>query len=232
MQLLVHVACALKSKRNYHHNFLHDCATEAFYIGFFDFELQVTGANGNGFAHEIHNLDLHHNKIVRSGWDSIQVSSATTNSRVFDNYVEDFATLNVVNQNNGIILQAGFKGDCFNNVIIQTRNGTGVCLLYQGSLGSNIFNNVIRAPVGGQTGISASVSSVRTNPGTFLNIMHNTVISLGERGISVFFQAPGPVPNTQKIQNNVVTWRGSVAATWESISVNPTTGASISNVSS
>lgn len=33
---------------NYHHNLLRDCATEAFYIGYFDFEGQVTGPNGNG----------------------------------------------------------------------------------------------------------------------------------------------------------------------------------------
>lgn len=118
--------------------------------------------------------------------------------------------LNVASQNNGIILQAGFKGDVFNNVIVTSlTGGTGVCLLYQGSLGSSIFNNVIKAPSGGQTGIAASVNSVRTNPGTFLNILHNTVMSLGDHGISTFFQAPGPIPTSQKVQNNVVTWKGS-----------------------
>jgi len=31
---------------NYHHNYLHDCATEAFYIGYFNFEGQVSGPAG------------------------------------------------------------------------------------------------------------------------------------------------------------------------------------------
>jgi hypothetical protein len=44
-----------------------------------------------------------------------------------------------------MILQPGFKGDVFNNVIVTSlTGGTGVCLLYQGSLGSNIYNNVIK----------------------------------------------------------------------------------------
>jgi hypothetical protein len=72
------------------------------------------------------------------------------------------------------------------------------------------------------------MNSVRTNPGTFLNIVHNTVMTLGARGISTFFQAPAPIPASQKVQNNVVTWKGTVTATWESITISPTTGATIS----
>lgn len=125
----------------------------------------------------------------------------------------------VVNQNNGMILQAGFKGDIYGNTIIRTANQGGVGLLYQGSLGSRIYNNVVS--VMSQTPFSASVNSARSNPGTFLYVQQNTFVGLGVRGLNTFFQAPGPVPTTQIIENNVITWVGTVGQTWECLVLSP-----------
>jgi hypothetical protein len=176
----------------YHDNFLHDVATECFYIGYFGFENLVTCAAGSGFSHEIWDLQVYTNKLVRCGWEAIQVSSATQSTLVFNNYIEDGGALNVANQNNGMILEAGFKGDVFGNTIISTADGSGISLLYQGSLGSKIYNNVVWSR--NRTPFSASINSARTNPGTTFAVLHNTFIGNGVRGLNTFFKAPAPIP--------------------------------------
>jgi len=53
-----------------HHNYLHNCATEAFYVGYFNYE--YVNSDG-GRPHNIVNSKVYKNIIDSSGWDSIQV---------------------------------------------------------------------------------------------------------------------------------------------------------------
>ncbi len=211
----------------YHDNFLHDVEHECFYIGYFAFESVVTCAAGSGSAHEIWDLQVYNNKLVRCGWEALQISSAMQTTLVFNNYIEDSGFANVASQNNGIHLQAGFKGDAFGNTIVSTTDGDGVSLLYQGSFGSKIYNNVVWSR--NRTPFSASVSSSRFNPGSTFAVLHNTFIGNGPRGLNTFFKDPGPIP-TQDIRNNVITWTGNPTVTWECLVVSPAAAQNSKNV--
>jgi hypothetical protein len=85
-------------------------------------------------------VKVYNNIIKYSGWDGIQVSSASNNCQVYDNLVMFDSQAEVYGQMSGIIIGGGSKCDCFNNFISQ---GKGDGIEIHGLAGLRVFNNII-----------------------------------------------------------------------------------------
>ncbi len=160
-----------------HHNYIHDTGGEGIYAGHSWFNGFQTDC-GVKYPHEIHNIAIHDNIVKNAGWEAIQLGCATEGASIYNNYVENYGTVNKRSQNNGIQLSAGTGGLCYNNVI---KNGPGNGLAVFG-LGDNIiFNNIIDRA--GEAGIFCDE---RESPGNGFVFLNNTILNPGTDGIRIY----------------------------------------------
>ncbi len=129
-----------------HHNLIHNVGTEGLYIGNTRFSGLVMNCQGKDtllFPHLIHDLSVHDNIIKYTGWDGLQVSSATQNCAIFNNVISYDSQKEQNFQMSGILMGGGSSCDCYNNWIFK---GKGNGIEYHGTGGQRIFNNVIIQP--------------------------------------------------------------------------------------
>ena len=127
---------------------IHDCyltniGNEGMYIGSSKYYGQVVNCNGSDtllMPSLLSGVKVYNNILTYTGWDGIQVSSASTNCQVHDNLVLFDSQSEMNNQMSGIIIGGGSKCDCYNNYIA---NGKGIGIESHGLGGYRIFNNVI-----------------------------------------------------------------------------------------
>jgi len=126
-----------------HDNYIMRTGNEGLYIGSTKYTGQLVRCNGADtllFPALLNGVKIYSNIINYSGWDGIQVSSASANCQVFDNLVMYDSQGEVPSQMSGIILGGGSKCDCFNNYIA---DGKGDGIESHGLGGYRIFNNII-----------------------------------------------------------------------------------------
>jgi len=126
-----------------HDNYIGHVGTEGLYIGstqYFGQTLNCNGVDTLLMPSLLDGVKVYKNIIEYSGWDGIQVSSASTNCQVFDNIVLFDSQEEYYGQMSGIILGGGSKCDCNNNFISQ---GKGQGIQVFGLAGERIFNNII-----------------------------------------------------------------------------------------
>ena len=102
-----------------HHNYIHDVAGEAMYIGH-------TGPNGNQegtglIPLRMSNVEIAYNNVSNTDWDGIQLSNAR-NSKIHDNKVWNFGRTNTGSQQAGIIMGGNTTGEIYNNTIDSSGN--------------------------------------------------------------------------------------------------------------
>jgi hypothetical protein len=105
--------------------------TEGFYIGSSNYDEKDVS--------KIKGVKIYNNLIVESGWDGIQVGSASGGCEIFNNTIIRDSREYVDQQHSGIMVNPGSKCDVYNNKIIDS-HGPGI--FYQG-LGGHVYNNLI-----------------------------------------------------------------------------------------
>jgi hypothetical protein len=173
-----------------HDNYIANAGNEGLYVGSTKYFGQTVNCDGKDtllLPSLLEGVKIYNNIIEYSGWDGIQVSSASKNCRIFNNTVLYDSQAEYENQMSGIIIGGGSKCDCYNNFI---SNGNGNGIESHGLGGYRIFNNIIVDA--GRTflpddfmhmkhGIFVSDVSVETDSSFY--ILHNDIINPKSDGI-------------------------------------------------
>lgn len=175
-----------------HHNYIHDTGGEGLYLGHSAYG-GVTKGCGLRLPHTIEHIRVFRNIVKNTGWDAIQLSSAPVGAEVFENSIENYATLNKPDQNSGIVIGGGTGGLCYNNLI---KKGSGTGILVFGLADNTVYNNIIIEP--GGDGIFCDE---RTAPGRGYFVLFNTIINPRGSGISIFAET---VPENVVMNNLIV----------------------------
>jgi len=128
---------------NIHDNYIANVGNEGLYVGsakYFGQTVQCDGKDLLLMPSLLDGVKIYNNIIKYSGWDGIQVSSASRNCQIYNNTVLFDSQLEVESQMSGILIGGGSKGDCYNNFISQ---GKGNGIESHGLGGYRIFNNII-----------------------------------------------------------------------------------------
>ena len=126
-----------------HDNLLENITDEGMYIGstkYFGQHIPWHGGDTLLYPHLLKNVDISFNKIVNTGWDGIQLSSASQNAEIHDNIIINDSYRDYPNQMSGMMVGGGTKADVYNNYI-SGGHGTGIVLVSLG--GQKIYNNII-----------------------------------------------------------------------------------------
>lgn len=200
-----------------HNCYLHDIGDEGFYIGSSKYTGQyLPSCDTTVFPHLIEGVRIHNNIIERTGWDGLQVSSASKDCMVFSNTISLDSQRETQDQMSGIIIGGGSQCDCYNNIIV---DGKGDGINYFGSGNQKIFNNLIVRP--GKSFQPANqnlmkhgiyIGNAVDQITTSLQLSHNTIVSPKSTGIR--FMNAGSTQN--KITNNIINEPGSFDVLGES----------------
>ena len=175
-----------------HDNYVHDTGGEGFYIGHSYYEKGVKLSCGVKLPHIIEGLKVYNNKVIRAGWDGIQVGCAPSGAYVYNNRVENFGYKNEPYQQNGIQFSEGAKGICYNNFV---KSGPGIGVNVVGYGDSFIHDNIIISA--GTFGIFCDEQTQISLPG--YKIINNTIITPKKDGIRMYNEYVPAV-----IYNNIV----------------------------
>jgi hypothetical protein len=174
---------------------IHDCyldhvASEGMYIGSTKYFGQVVNCNGVDtllLPHLLRGVRIYNNIVTYSGWDGIQVSSASSDCQVYDNIVLYDSEAEMINQMSGIILGGGSKCDCYNNYIAY---GKGIGIENHGLGGNRIFNNIIvdagltyKPGEPDEMKYGIYVTDVSTQPDSSYFLLFNTIVNPKSDGI-------------------------------------------------
>ena len=175
-----------------HDNYIENSGNEGMYIGSTKYLGQTVRCDGQDLLLMPSLLDgvkIYNNIIKYSGWDGIQVSSATHNCQVYDNIILFDSQAEVLSQMSGIILGGGSKCDCYNNYI---SDGKGDGIENHGLGGNRIFNNIVVNA--GKTYLADDLSGPKMKHGIYVTdisvqkdssffIQNNTIINPKSDGI-------------------------------------------------
>ena len=127
-----------------HDCYIHDVGGEGLYIGSSFYGGQyLSNCQRTVLPTVMKQVYIHNNRVERTGWDGIQVSSAVEDCWIYDNYIKDCSLEQVPGQMSGIIIGGGSRAECFGNVIVDPY-GTGILLFGNG--GTRVYNNLIIRP--------------------------------------------------------------------------------------
>ena len=149
--------CSLKSVRSnftqyntvIHDNYISNTGNEGMYIGSSFYSGETINCNGKDtvvLPSVLKGVRVYNNIVKYTGWDGIQVASATTDCLILNNLVMYDSQAGVWGQMSGILIGGGSDCDCYNNYIYKGK-GDGIENLGLG--GYKIYNNAI---VGAGTG--------------------------------------------------------------------------------
>jgi hypothetical protein len=189
-----------------HDCYLHDIADEGFYIGSSKYTGQTVEGCGTLMPHIIEGVEIYNNIIENTGWDGIQVSSATKDCKIYNNIIRNDSYRETNYQMSGILIGGGSNCDCYNNKIFDGK-GDGIDILGLGN--HKIFNNLIVRP--GQTYHSNEsptqfqkhgiwVGNVVSQVNSDFLIYNNTIVSPRTYGIRLYDN----LTSNFKIYNNII----------------------------
>jgi len=173
-----------------HDNYIANTGDEGMYIGSTKYDGQIVSCNGKDtllMPSLLDGVKVYNNFIKYTGWDGIQVSSASRNCQIYDNTILYDSQKKEDSQMSGIMIGGGTKCDCFNN-FIAFGNGDG--LECHGLGGTRIFNNIIVEP--GLTFFPTDkskpkhgmyIADTSIQPDSSFYIMHNNIIRPKSDGI-------------------------------------------------
>ncbi|MCX6248512.1 MAG: right-handed parallel beta-helix repeat-containing protein [Bacteroidetes bacterium] len=126
-----------------HDNFISNVGDEGMYIGSSFYSGETLRCNGKDtlvYPHVLEGVKIYNNIVKYTGWDGIQVGSATKNCSIFNNLVMYDSQAGQDWQMSGILIGGGSGCDCYNNYIYKGK-GDGIENLGIGNY--KIYNNVI-----------------------------------------------------------------------------------------
>ena len=104
----------------FHDNYISHTGDEGFYIGSSFYSGETIHCNGKDtlvYPSLLSGVRVYNNIVRYSGWDGIQVGSASTNCQIFNNLVMFDSQAEVNWQMSGILIGGGSQCDCYNNYI-------------------------------------------------------------------------------------------------------------------
>lgn len=157
-----------------HDNWVYDVGHEGFYIG---------GGSQPELAMPIYGLDLARNRVERTGWDGIQVSSGgASNVRVHDNWVRAPAGLLKRYQDTGLLV-VGVEAEVFGNVVL---DAPGNAIYLAGSGAQQVYGNrVANAGYGESAAYRVSSHGVVLNGGSDSLVRNNLIVGIKGSGVHV-----------------------------------------------
>jgi hypothetical protein len=186
--------CSFTSTRDkftQYNTIIHDCyiahtGDEGMYIGSSFYLGKTITCNGKDtlvYPSLLSGVKIYNNIVKYTGWDGIQVGSASTNCQIYNNLVMFDSQAGVWGQMSGIIVNVGSQCDVYNNYIYKGK-GDGVENLGLGDY--RIFNNVIYGAGTGYTGgpkygIYVNDNSARS--GSAFSIVFNNIINPLTNGV-------------------------------------------------
>lgn len=126
-----------------HHTNISNVGNEGMYIGSSFYAGMTINCNGKDsvvLPPILDGVKIYNNIIKSTGWDGIQVSSASFNCQIYNDSITNDSQAEVPSQMSGVLIGGGSKCDCFNNYI---SDGKGDGIESHGLGGSKIFNNII-----------------------------------------------------------------------------------------
>jgi parallel beta-helix repeat protein len=202
----------------FHDNYIHQVGTEGFYIGssYYSKEKQAACASGSETMYDpvLSGVRIYDNRVEETGWDGLQVGSATEECIIRDNEIYGDSRAVQPDQQSGIMNNPGSVCDIYNNLI---KDGGGPGIYIQGNGGNRIYNNIILNPGqngdGRGNGISIATGS---NEGDSIYVWNNTIINPRDAGI-LYKNDQG---SDNKIQNNIIIAPGSYATSGDGAYIN------------
>ncbi|MEI6696918.1 MAG: T9SS type A sorting domain-containing protein [Bacteroidota bacterium] len=173
-----------------HDNYISNVGNEGMYIGSSFYSGMTINCNGKDsivMPPILDGVKIYNNIVKSTGWDGIQVSSASKNCQIYNDSIINDSQAEVSSQMSGIIMGGGSKCDCFNNFI---SDGKGDGIENHGLGGTNIYNNIIvnagisyypNDPTKMKHGIFISDVSVMKD--SSFNIIFNNIINAKTDGI-------------------------------------------------
>ena len=161
-----------------HHNYIHDTAAEAFYVGHNNYLKGINTPCGTRLPGTLEGLKIYDNVVKNSGWESIQVASTPNGAEVYNNRIENYGVKNVTYQNHGV--QFGEGGNArFHGNLIKGGKGNGVMIISNAE--NFAYNNVIV-----NTGGHGIFCDDRTAVGIGFKFINNTIVNSGRDGIRLY----------------------------------------------
>lgn len=190
--------CSFTSTRDkftQYNTIIHDCyiahtGDEGLYIGSSFYSGKTLTCNGKDtvvYPHLMQGVRIYNNIVRYSGWDGIQVGSASVNCQIFNNLVMFDSQSETNWQMSGILVGGGSQCDVYNNYIYKGK-GDGIESLGLGDY--RIFNNIIvdagrsycpNDPSKMKYGIYVNDNSAL--PGLSFSIVFNDIINPKSNGI-------------------------------------------------
>jgi hypothetical protein len=161
-----------------HDNFIHDTGGEGFYIGNSFFQNGANTPCGLRLPHEIRYIRVFNNIVHNSGWEAIQVGSATKGAKIYGNIIQNYGQANQSGQSNGLQIGEGTGGLCYGN-LIKDGPGNGIIVL---GLGDNVIHNNVIV----NAGAAGIFCDERYTPGPGFQFINNTIIRPGTDGIRIY----------------------------------------------
>jgi hypothetical protein len=127
----------------FHDNYIANVGDEGMYIGSSFYSGESINCNGKDtivYPSILQGVRVYNNIVKYSGWDGIQVGSASSDCLIFNNLVMYDSQAGQDWQMSGILIGGGSNCDCYNNYIYKGK-GDGIESL--GLAGYRIYNNVI-----------------------------------------------------------------------------------------
>lgn len=139
-------------------NWISDSTNEGIYMGYFRYSYD-SGFNGGDYHHAMKRAKCWGNYVTGCGWDAIQMSSCDEDGECFYNFMEYNAVLNENPQNFGAVLNGGWNGHFYNNIVI---GNTMQCLP---SYTTYLYNNIIYSTTSFTPSANALFVRRADNPG-------------------------------------------------------------------
>ena len=130
----------------FHNNYISNTGNEGMYIGssFYSGEtIDCDGQRINVFPSLLSGVKVYNNIVKYTGWDGIQIGSASTDCEIMNNLVMYDSQAGVDFQMSGILIGGGSQCDCYNNYIYR---GKGDAVESLGLGNYKVYNNVIIDP--------------------------------------------------------------------------------------
>jgi parallel beta-helix repeat protein len=124
-------------------NYIANAGVEGLYVGSTQYFGQRVSCNGKDtllMPNLLEGVSIYNNIVKNSGWDGIQISSASGNCRIYNNTILYDSQAGISGQMAGILIGGGSRCDCYNNFI---SNGNGNGIEIHGTGGFRVFNNII-----------------------------------------------------------------------------------------
>lgn len=189
----------------FHDNYIHDVGSEGLYVGssFYQEGRDLNCDSGPETAYDpiIKGVNVYDNIVTNTGWDGIQVGSATKKCNIHHNVIVGDSRKDRSDQQSGVMNNPGSVCNIYNNFV---KDGGGPGIYVQGNGGNVIYNNVIvnagrDEPVGNNGGDGIAVMR-GSNPGNSIYVLNNTIITPKNFGIKF----PSDQGSDSRIQNNII----------------------------